>query len=49
MAVVLRIAILGLLVFYVWHRLVRRTWLEGGAKITRVILRSASAEPPAPR
>src|SRR5688572_10141857 len=37
MAVVLRIAILGLLVFYVWHRLVRRTRLEGGAKIAVTI------------
>ena len=33
MAVVLRMAILGVLVFYVWHRLVRRTGLRGAAKI----------------
>jgi predicted MPP superfamily phosphohydrolase len=33
MAVVVRVAILALLVFYVWHRLVRRTNLQGRAKL----------------
>lgn len=33
MEVVLRVAILGLLVFYVWHRLVQRTALHGRARI----------------
>lgn len=33
MASILRVAILALLVFYVWHRLVSRTGLKGAAKI----------------
>lgn len=33
MASILPVAILLVLVFYVWHRLVRRTGLQGGAKI----------------
>jgi len=33
MEIVVRVAILGVLVFYVWHRLVRRTHLRGAAKV----------------
>ncbi|MDB4961240.1 MAG: metallophosphoesterase [Myxococcales bacterium] len=37
MAVVLRLAILALLVFYVWHRLVVRTGLRGRARIAATL------------